>query len=189
MALPGVPMGGGDVPPEGFRFIRKSNRSGGTGAGDVRIQIEGLEEIRKALREMGGDAPYLRAALERVGVRLAAEMESVMPHQSFKVGKASVKGRSPNLRAVVPVDHPGARAYEFGRKWYYAGFTGRKMKATGYKIRSAVGQKARPYLGIIEGSPVAEKVRPYAIEQVLQAYDDEWDRLTSMQGYGEGVAG
>lgn len=185
MALPGVPMGGGSslLPPAGYELREVRGRSKGTVSANVRIT--GLKEVQAALREMGGDAPYLRKALEEIGEDLAEEMQAVAPFPSFKVERPKVLGKSPALRVSVGIGHPGARSREFGRKYYYRGFQGRAMKATGYKFKSSPGQEARPYLGVVSGPSVAEKIRPTAEERLVDAYEREWDRLVASKGVAE----
>lgn len=178
MALPGASTAG---VPDGYYIWTDRKARGGRSSFGVTVRIEGLQTVQRALKEMGGDAPFLRAALERIGEKLAGAVRAVVPYPSYKVGAPKVKGKSPALRVVVPVDHPGARSMEFGRSYYYRGYSGRAMKS-GYKFKSSPGQMARPYLGIVKGNSVAESVRGYAEGEMLKAYEQEWDRLTANAG-------
>lgn len=164
--------------PDGFRFVTVSAK-GSSGTVGMKIRVEGLKAVQNGLRELGvTDTPYLRKALENIGNVLAIAMEAVKPYSSYKVGRPRVLGKAPALRVSVGIEHPGARSMEFGRIYYYRGYTGRAMRATGYKIASEPGQKARPFLGIISGPSVVETIRPYAEPLIIAALQTEWERAS-----------
>lgn len=176
MALPGADA------PSGYRFIETSAR-GSRGTFGTNIQITGLKAAQDGLRAMNVQSvPIIDDALTDIGNVLAIGMDAVKPHASFKVGKPKLAGKPHARRVTVPLSHPGARSMEFGRTWYWRGYTGRNAKA-GYKFQPASGgQKARPYLGVIAGASVAQSIRPYAETRLVDAYIRQFEASHAAAG-------
>lgn len=179
MALPSVT--GAPIVPVGYEV---KNLSRGRSGISVNVSIEGLKEIRAAYRIMeSADAPYLRKGIEKGTDILARSIQAGVPFPSFKVVNRGVKGKGLALRGVIDIAHKGARSMEFGRTWYYRGFTGRAQKATGFKFKvSSGGQQARPFLGIISGGGAVDKVRGQVEDAVQKAMIEEWEDLTRRMG-------
>lgn len=177
MALPGA-----SAPPAGYRFIETSSR-GSRGTFGTNIKITGLKAAQDGLRAMNVQSvPIIDEALTDIGNVLAIGMDAVKPHASFKVGKPKILGKPHSRRVSVAIAHPGARSAEFGRKWYWRGYTGRNMKA-GYKFQPASGgQKARPYLGVISGASVAQSIRPFAETKLVDAYIRQFEASHAAAG-------
>lgn len=167
--------------PDGYSVVtvkRGGSRATVTG---MRVRIEGLKAVQAGLKALQvDDAPFVRGALMEIGGLLAGVMRTAVPHESFKVGEPNVLGGANNLRVQVPVAHPGARSYEFGRKWYYRGYRGRAVRS-GTKFVATPGQIARPYLHIVKGPSVAERIRPQAEGLLLKAYQEEWAKASAPQ--------
>lgn len=183
--LPGMVM---DDPRMSIRTVRTSNKSVA-----VQIELEGVKELRAIFRKLGmEDAAHLRKALERVGKELLfpavrAAAGSVSSAFGSSVVNEGVKGKGASLRAVVAVTHPGAKPMEFGRVWYYRGFRGRQMKATGirYNVGPGRGQQARPYLGIIKGGGVAVGIGGEAAQIIEDGIEQEFEALCMRMGVSD----
>lgn len=174
MALPMV--------PDGYKLVEV--RKGGTKATfGTNIQITGLKAAQAGLQAMNVQSvPIIDEALTDIGNVLAIGMDAVKPHASFKVGKPRILGKPHARRVSVAIAHPGARSAEFGRTWYWRGYTGRNMKA-GYKFQpGSGGQKARPYLGVISGASVAQSIRPYAEKRLVDAYIRQFEASHAAAG-------
>lgn len=142
------------------------------------IQVDGAANLQKALRVLAEpDAPYLRDALEDVGRSLAREAASRAPGG---IGRAvqfvGVKGKANALRSMVQIKHPGSRSMEFGRQYYYRGYTGRRVKS-GQRFRSNPGQPARPYIGIVRGDAAMGAIEADAQRKIADAIEAEWERI------------
>lgn len=176
---------------------------GGRSTASWSVQLEGAGTLQKALRILAEpDAPYLRDGLEKAGHVLAGEVSSRAPGGIARtVSFVGIRGNAANLRAVISVKHPGARPMEFGRVWYYrkasrkgapegignnrAGSKrgrGSMKKQYRYHVAAGRGQKARPYMGIVDGGGAiaasAERVRKI----LSDAIEREWDRVTAGGG-------
>ena len=88
-----------------------------------------------------------------------------------------VRGKGAAISALIHVNHPGAKSAEFGRKFYYRGFTGRDQKATGQRFKPAGGQKAKPFAGIIKGDQAIGSVRNDARQRIGKAIEQEFRRV------------
>lgn len=148
------------------------------GTAGVRIEIDdkSMSRLKRAFTVLGEkDAPFLRAALDAVGVRLtAAARTRARGGIGARVQYIGVRGQGASLRAMGRVQHPGSRSMEFGRQWYYTGYRGRRA-STGRKVVRR-GQRARPYLGVMGGGASAD-IAPFAREHILDAIGKEWDRI------------
>jgi len=175
--------------------ITSHSGSGRGGTVGMKIQIEGLKAVQNGLRALGAtDVPFVREGLEDIGEKLVPVLGAAMPYQSFKVGRPKVLGKAPALRLSVPVNHPAARTTEFGRRLYWYGFKkpgriGKRGSPKGYSMRGGIkrdvsprGQMARPYLGIVKGDSVVERIRPYAMARLVKAYTDEWNAASAAVG-------
>lgn len=176
MALPMV--------PDGYKLVEV--RKGGTKATfGTNIQITGLKAAQAGLQAMNVQSvPIIDEALRQIGNVLAIGMDAVKPHASFQVGKPVIRGKPHARRVSVPLAHPGARSVEFGKKYWWTGYKrpgapkgtpkGYSMKG-GYKIEKDPGQKAKPFLGVIEGPSVAQSIRPYAEKKLVDAYIRQYE--------------
>lgn len=150
-------------------------------AGTVKIGIEvsGAKALGRALRLLGEtDPPFLREALDEAGHLLEGATRSRAPGGMARtVDFVGVKGKGATLKATVVVRHAGAKSMEFGRLYYYRGFTGRSQKATGQRFRSGKGQKARPFVGIMDSGHAMGAVKDDARRLIETAFEKEWDRI------------
>lgn len=149
------------------------------GAVTWKVEVTGAGSLQKALRVLAEeDAPFLRDALELGGRDLANAVVRHAPGgMATKTTFAGVKGKANGLRAVVLVKHRGAKAREFGRKFYYRGFTDRRMKATGQRFRAARGQRAQPIIGIVKGDAAIGAVGAQVRGRLVDAIHLEWSRI------------
>lgn len=159
------------------------------------IEVTGTNELRRAFKTLGEkDAPFLRDALDKAGRILESEAAKRAPGGiASGVGFAGVKGVGASIRAVVRIKHPGARSMEFGRVWYYrkagtgvAGIGNNRpgskrakgsIKTKSNRNRVGGGQKARPFLGIIEGDQAISASHDRVANLLTDAYAAEWDRI------------
>lgn len=149
------------------------------GAVKIGIEVKGAKSLGRALKLLGEtDAPFLRQALEEAGELLEGATRGRAPgSMAAKTAFVGVKGKGATLKATVTVRHAGAKAMEFGRLYYYRGYTGRAQKATGRRFRSGKGQKAQPFVGIMKGGQALGQVEPKARELITTAFEKEWDRI------------
>lgn len=150
-------------------------------ASTISIAVEGDKQIKRALKALGEtEAPFLKGALDKGGRMLGQAAEGRVHHSiAASMQYAGVKGVGGALRAVGTFKHPGARSMEFGRTYYYRGFTGRRQKATGHKVKVSGGQKARPFVGIKRGDAAIGQVREPVQRLIREAIDAEWTRIGS----------
>lgn len=143
------------------------------------IPVDGAAQLQKALRVLAEpDAPHLRTALARSG--------QVLQHAAARRAKggiaravdfAGVVGSVSGLKAMVKIKHKGARSMEFGRKYYYRDYTGRRQKATGRRVAHAPGQKAVPFMGIINGGGALDDAREPIRKLIMTGIEREWNRI------------
>ena len=175
--------------PVGGESLARRPKSGQI---QIRLQIEEgeLRRVRRQLRALGTDSPEIREAFERaVDEVLVPALRSASPGsmgsriKRDKVSRASL-GTAP--RVTVRINHPGAAAYEFGRRIWYRGWTGRArgkgsiIALGGRPFRSSRGQPARPWIGIKGGGALAA-ARPALIEAVERGIEQTWERLGGEQ--------
>lgn len=166
------------MPPKGVGAGYKIERGGSTWG----IDLQGARALNRALKALAEtDAPFLRQALEESGELLRNAAARRWPGRSGgRVRFAGVRGgKGHTLRAVVAMDHPGARSMEFGRFNYYRGFRGRAVKATGQKfaVGTGRGQRPRPFLGIVDGDAAIAEVQDEVGAKLGAAIDLEWERI------------
>lgn len=150
------------------------------GTASINIEVHGdVKRLKRALRVLAeGDAPYLREALEQGGHDLEGAVESrATGRLSGTVQFAGVKGKANTLRALVLVRHEAAKVREFGRNFFYRGYTGRAQKATGNRFRSNRGIPPKPFVGIVKGDHAIGAVAPRIRQRLETAIDREWTRL------------
>lgn len=147
----------------------------------VSIQVTGVTALKRALKAVGEtDAPFLRTAVDEGGHLLEWAVRGSAPGtMASKVAFVSLRGSGVNVKALVKVNHPGAKAMEFGRKKYYRGFTGRRQKATGTPFQ-ARGQQAKPFVGVRNLDHAIGAVKPDIENKINQAVVNEWERLAGM---------
>lgn len=159
-------------------MARAKRRSGTPSWG---VQTEGVADVQRALRVLAEtDAPFVRAALTRSGFMLrAAAARYAKGSIASKIEFTGIKGKGGALRAIVQTNHPGARSHEFGRIWFYEGYTGRAVKKTGRRVRRDAprGQRPEPFLGIIKGDRAIADVKEPVTELLTQAFVDEFERI------------
>lgn len=145
----------------------------------VGIEVTGAKAITRALKVLGEtDAPFLKDALEESGHLLERATESRAPGgMAQKVAFVGVKGRGATLKATVVVRHAGGKSMEFGRLYFYRGYRGRAMKATGQRFRSSKGQKAKPFVGITRQDQAIGAVAPEVRQKIETAFEREWERI------------
>jgi len=145
----------------------------------IGIEVKGAKAIGRALKVLGEtDAPFLKKALEESGELLEGATRSRAPgSMAQKVAFTRVTGKGATMRATVVVRHGGAKSMEFGRLYYYRGYTGRSMKATGQRFRSSKGQKAKPFVGVMKGDQAMGAVKPQVKAKIEAAITKEWERI------------
>lgn len=149
------------------------------------VELTGVTRLRNALSLLGEtDAPYLRTALEWASHRFIAAAARRAPGS---IGRSiTLAGVQPSARYVaqakIVVKHPGAAPMEFGRQYYYRGYKGRAMRATGYRFRvpPGRGQKARPYLGVVNKDAAIGEVQDDIEKMLMDAIEAEWERITAV---------
>lgn len=155
-------------------------------ASKTKLELEGFKEFSKMLRKLGApEAPFLRKAWEVVGRRFVREAAG---RARGRIGQSiefrGIAGRRASLKARVRANHPGSSSQEFGRVFYYRGFTragrGRgQQKRTGTQFRSSPGQRAKPYMGIKAGGSAIASVGPFAKAELGRAMAKEFKGATT----------
>lgn len=177
--------------PQGYRIVQV-NRGSTRATFGTNIKITGLKAAQDGLRAMNVQSvPIIDGALMDIGNVLAIGMDAVKPYSSFKVGSPKLAGKPHARRVSVGMAHKAVRTTEFGKKYWWKGFTrpgisrgspkGYSMKG-GYKIRKDPGQPARPFLGVISGASVAESIRPFAEKKLVDAYIDQFEASHAAAG-------
>lgn len=153
----------------------------GTSTLNIEVDQKSLRQLTGALKALGeSNAPYLREALDDAGQRFTSEVRRrARGGIAAKVRGKGVTGKGTALRFRGVVAHPGARSEEFGRVWYWRGYRGRAMSATGrrFRVGAGKGQKARPYLGVMKGDAAIGATVLFARQRILRGVDDEWSRI------------
>lgn len=148
------------------------------------IQVENLPRFKKAIKLLGdGNAPFLRAALNDAGQVADTEVTHFAPGAiASTVVFAGIKGAGANSKAIVAVKHPGARPMEFGRTYYYRGWTGKPrgkgyIKGSGQRFKAARGQQPRPFIGIKNQDHAVASMAPKVTKLLGDAITQEWERV------------
>jgi len=177
--------------PAGFQIV--TVKKGGTRSTfGTNIQITGLKAAQDGLRAMHVQSvPIIDDALGDIGNVLAIGMDAVKPHASFQVQKPVIRGQPHARRVSVGMAHKAVRTVEFGKKYWWVGYKrpgisrgsprGYSMKG-GYKIQKSPGQPARPFLGILSGASVAESIRPWAGQRLVDAYIKQFEASHAAAG-------
>jgi hypothetical protein len=175
--------------PVGGESLTRRKKSGQI---QIRLQLEEgeLKRVRKQLRALGTDSPEIRGAFERaVDEVLIPALKSAAPGSMgsrIKRGAVSRASLGTAPRVTVRINHPGAAAYEFGRKIWYRGWKGRArgkgsvIALGGRPFRSSRGQPPRPWIGIKGGGALAA-ARPALIEAIERGIEQTWERLGGEQ--------
>jgi len=158
------------------------------------IDVPGVTSLNSAFKALEGfeDLPYAREALLRIqGMAVAAVNARAPGSLAGKAVARPIRGRGTAMYAGVKVNHPAAKQVEFGRKWYYRGFTktgpivgGRRtakrgdIKGSGFRFRST-GTPERPYVGIKHGGHAIGAIGPESREIMAAALAREWERLAA----------
>lgn len=147
------------------------------------IELDGraVTRLNGALKVLGErDAPFLRKALEESAQDLAGEIRQRAPGSiGQKVELRGVKGTGASIRATGSDLHPGARSMEFGRVWYWTGYTRTGNRIQGGQKVKRTGQQARPFMGVIDGGHAIGAVAPKAKARIMAAISQEWERIAS----------
>ena len=171
--------------PVGGEDLKRRKKSGQV---QIRLQLDPgeLQRVRKQLRALGTDSPEIREAFQRaVDEVLIPALRSAAPgSMGRKIRRGAVSraalGTAP--RVTVRINHPGAAAYEFGRRIWYRGWRGRArgkgsiIALGGRPFRSRRGQPPRPWIGITGGGVLAA-ARPALIEAIERGIEQTWERL------------
>lgn len=141
------------------------------------VEIQGIASVRQAFAALGElDTPFYLAALNESGHVAVGEVNA---HARGGIaGKAylsKITGTGLRASAIIKVKHPASRPTEFGRHWFYRGFTrGGKgsQKRTGTRFYAAPGRAPNVYVGILAGghavgaaAPRIQKIMTDAIER------------------------
>lgn len=158
------------------------------------IQVEGLDALKRALKLFDEpNPPFLRAALQEAQMIVADAAEARAPGGIKKsLFVRPLRGKGAMTMAPITIKHPGARSMEFGRVWYYKARPGtegkignnrpgskrqkRSIVAASTKVRRS-GQKARPYIGIVNRDQAIGATHDKVQELLRDAVAKEWARL------------
>ena len=159
------------------------------------LQVNGVKEIRRALNDVSAARSGPAADAYEKGIRAGAERvawEIAVRAPGSMGGKTKfdrMLGRGVYARGVVAVNHPGARSMEFGRKYYWVGYTGRQPR-TGRKVLHHPGQVARPFVGVIKGDQALGSAGPYVARQIGIGIERAWIALAfgGVSGHQESIA-
>lgn len=161
------------------------------------IRIEGLTDTRRAFKALGeADTPFYLAALNHSAEITRAAIAARAPgSMAGKVDLVGIRGDGINASAVIRVNHPGADSYEFGRRFWYRGFTyggglgqrgvrpGRKpkgiQKGTGVRFQSSPGQAEKPFVGVKAGNAAIGAVAPRVHAMMVDAIEREFARVAN----------
>jgi hypothetical protein len=156
------------------------------GTSGIRIEVDkkSLDRLQRALEVLGEDkATWLREAWDEVGREFAGAVRQRAPGgiRGTVVYKGlSNSGSVGGIKARGTVTHPGARSMEFGRVWYAQGFkrpAGAKHIVGGSKTAHSPGQRARPFLGVMDSGGATADVAPLARARLEAAAVAMWARI------------
>lgn len=163
-------------------------RSKNTAWFEVQLDGKAVSQLNRALSLFEEQhADFLREALAKSAHILTPEIKRRAKGSiSNRVEYAGLKGTKAGVRAVITINHPGARSAEFGRRrWHVSPGAGNnrgtQKRAKGSMKRGKVvirpGQKARPFLGVEKGDAAigakADEIRTL----LTNAIEQEWIRL------------
>lgn len=144
-----------------------------TSAAKWRVEVKGVKATKRAFAALSdSDAPFLRPAYQEAGTVSGAAVVGAAPVGGISA-RVSVLGKGAKTWAKVKVGkHPALKSFQWGRKKYYRGFTGRAMKATGTPFMSSPGFQARPFVGSALDSKAGQ------VAAILgSAYEHEFARV------------
>lgn len=155
----------------------------------VRLEVSGINRLRRAMRALGEkDAPFLRDAVDQISRRTEREVRQRAPgSMAGTVQFAGVRASGVRTYGLIRINHPGAKSMEFGRRQYYFGYKGRAMRS-GTKRVVARGQRARPFVGVVNQDAAIGAVAPLARQLWEDAIEREWDRLSALPDTAEAAA-
>ncbi|MBM3940438.1 MAG: hypothetical protein FJ318_06045 [SAR202 cluster bacterium] len=162
----------------------KASRSRAAGAAiSIEIDEKSFERMRRVFKILAADdLPRLKSAMENVGERFASEVRTRAP--GGIAGTVKDRGvrrsRAGQFHTLGVVAHPGARSMEFGRKWYWVGYTrpGKRFVG-GRKTIHRPGQASRPYVGVIDGDQATGAVAGWARARITSAIQNTWTDITA----------
>ena len=153
-----------------------------SGAIRLRFEVDGYQELVKAARAIGeSDLPYLRHALLASGSLVAQSARGFAKGGiGSRISAPALNNSKTSPYAKFDVRHPGSRSMEFGRKNYWRGYriVGRR-RSGGTKTAHSPGQKARPYIGILNADAAVGATQSRVKALLAEAVSNEWDRLGS----------
>lgn len=145
-----------------------------------KVEVSGRKELSRALKVLQEkDLPFLKPALAESGEIVSGEGSQRAGKIGAAVKFAGVRGNTVGgVKAVVKVEHPAGKSFEFGRQYYYRGYKGRNQKS-GSRVKVAGGMKPRPFLGIKheQGSGAIAASRDRVVDLLSKAIDQEWNRI------------
>jgi len=154
----------------------------GAGPRELKIKFdlpaEDLKRLQRLVRKLGADSPEVAAAFETaIDEILIPRLRAAAPGsmaQKISRGKVSQAKAGSAPRTTVRIRHPGAAAYELGRRKYWRGWKGRakgrgsQARQGGVPFRADPGQPARPWIGV-KGGGVLEAVRSPMAQRIEKA--------------------
>lgn len=172
-------------------------RTGGSfrgGTASIRFQVHGIRTLTRALERMGDDAPpFLMRAMKDIGQRLETEIRvrgrpSIVRRIEMDEPRFGRRGKGVWVWGAVV--HPAAAVFEFGRQWWWRARPGMRVGNNrpwkrgrgafyqrGMRIKYWPGWRGEPYVGIRRGDLAIGATRPYAIELLQRAVQQEWERI------------
>lgn len=137
--------------------------------------------LQKAMTVLGdGNADWLRDVWDDVGQLLTRNIQARAPGSIKEavnyrgVGKSRTVG---GVRASGSVKHGGSRSMEFGRVWYWTDYHIARRRIVGGKKVRRTGQKAKPYIGVIDGGHAIGATKPEAARMVMTAINKAWEGI------------
>ncbi len=154
-----------------------------SGSATARIDVEGIGALTRALKVLGEtDAPHLREGLEKgAGILHGAAVARAGGSIGQSIEMVGIRGKGGALRYVLRIRHKGGRSREFGRVWFYRGYRGRAVKATGRRFKAgalgSAGQRPRPFIGIVRGDAAIGETADQIRDVMAEAISQEWERI------------
>lgn len=164
-------------------FAKRKTRPG---AASLRVEIPNVRRLQSAFRALAeADAPFIDEALKQG----AADdfIPAIKRHAPGAIGRevrhGRVLGSPPGRRISIIVEHPGSKPMEFGRSFYWSGYTvaGGRISG-GRKTRHTPGQRPRPFVGVVKGDAAVGEVGTALQKRFSDAIEAEFLRLANMPG-------
>lgn len=136
-----------------------------------KVEAKGAKAVQKAFVALGeNQSVYLRPAYQAAGDLSGRAVAGASPVSVS--AKVSVLGKGAKTWAKMKIGkHPALKSFQFGRKKYYRGYSGRAV-SSGSAFTSSPGFTARPFIGGALDSQ-AETVSRI----ISEAYDKEFARV------------